>query len=170
MAVKKSDSLLDKESKGIFNQYLNRKDIGKYMLDSFMKNELNKKTEGFVFKADSPHVGVITQCYGILTLAEYSQFGIDLGENKKVAAKINIAFNDVLKRINADADELNFGATPYVNEDSDVKDYIETAALVLRVCIEIRRLLALDYDNDRNTIESNDATSTYADCLNKTAL
>lgn len=153
MAAKKLDFLLDKESKGIFNQYLNRKDIGKQMLDSFMKHELNKKAEGFVFKADNQRVGVLTQCYGILTLAEYSQFGIDLGENKKVAAKINVAFNDVLRRIHADEDELSFGATPYVNEDSDIQNYVETAALVLRVAIEIRRLLAIDYDNDRNTIE-----------------
>lgn len=153
MASKRVDPLLKKESKGIFNQYLNRNEIGKKMLDSFMKNELNKNVDGFVFKADIPRVGVLTQCYGILTLAEYSKFDIDLGENNKVATKINVAFNDVLRRINADSDELNFGATPYVNEESDVKIYIETVALVLRVAIEIRRLLTIDYDNDRNTIE-----------------
>lgn len=153
MANKKADALLKKESKGIFNQYINRSDIGKQMLESFMKNELNKNAEGFVFKADSPRVGVITQCYGILTLAEYSKFDIDLGANKQVAAKINVAFNDVLKRIDADADELKFGATPYVNDEDEVKNYTETVALVLRVAIEIRRLLAIDYDNDRNTIE-----------------
>lgn len=153
MAIKKVDPLLKKESKGIFNQYLNRSDIGKQMLESFMKIEVNRNAEGFLFKADSPRVGVLTQCYGILTLAEYSKFNIDLGANKEVAAKINVAFNDVLRRINADAEELNFGATPYVNEESDVKVYIETVALVLRVAIEIRRLLAIDYDNDRNTIE-----------------
>lgn len=153
MLNKKTDPLLKKESKGIFNQYINRSDIGKQMLDSFMKNELNRNAEGFVLKADSPKVGVLTQCYGILTLAEYSKFDIDLGANKEVAEKINVAFNDVLARINADAEELNFGATPYVNEESDVKDYIETVALVLRVAIEIRRLLTIDYDNDRNTIE-----------------
>ena len=153
MANKRVDPLLKKESKGIFNQYLNRSEIGKQMIDSFMKNELNKNADGFVFKADSPRVGVLTQCYGILTLAEYSKFDIDLGQNKDVAAKINVAFNDVLKRINADSDELNFGATPYVNEESDVQCYTETVALLLRVAIEIRRLLTIDYDNDRNTIE-----------------
>lgn len=153
MAAKRIDPLLKKESKGIFNQYINRSDIGKQMLDSFMGNELNKNVDGFLFKADSPRVGVLTQCYGILTLAEYSKFDIDLGENEKVAAKINAAFNDVLRRINADSDELNFGATPYVNEEGDIKIYIETVALLLRVAIEIRRLLAIDYDKDRNTIE-----------------
>ena len=156
MAIKKVDPLLKKESKGIFNQYLNRNDVGKQMLESFMKNELNKNAEGFVFKADSSHVGVLTQCYGILTLAEYSKFDLDLGENKAVAKKINVAFNDVLKRINAGTDDIVFGATPYVSEENDVKVYIETVALVLRVCIEIRRLLALDYDKDRNTIEIDD--------------
>lgn len=153
MAIKKVDPLLKKESKGIFNQYLNRNDIGKQMLESFMKNEANKNADGFVFKADSPRTGVLTQCYGILTLAEYSKFNIDLGANREIAAKINVAFNDVLRRINADGDEFNFGATPYVSEEGDVKIYIETVALVLRVAIEIRRLLAVDYDNDRNTIE-----------------
>ena len=153
MAAKKSETLLDKESKGIFNQYINRKDIGKQMLDSFMKNEMNKNPDGFVFEADALQVGVLTQCYGILTLAEYSKFNIDLGENKRVAAKINVAINDVLNRIHADSDELIFGATPYVNNETDVKDYIETISLVLRASLEVRRLLAIDYDNDRNTIE-----------------
>ena len=54
MLNKKTDPLLKKESKGIFNQYINRSDIGKQMLDSFMKNELNRNAEGFVLKADSP--------------------------------------------------------------------------------------------------------------------
>lgn len=171
------DPLLKKESQGIFKLYLDRKEVGAEMLRSFLDLELNKNNAGFILKEDFPHVGIISQCYGIITIAEYLQFilksDIDVDETESSAvskitlesyedltvkypeiwSKLNIAFNDILERIGVNSeDNYCFGATPYLSDDKEISSYTETVALVLRVAIEMRNLLCLDYEFGKNNI------------------
>lgn len=151
-SAKSADTLANRAQE-IFNLYIDKEEVGKKMIESFMNLDVNNNSQGFVMKKSDNRVGLISQCYGIITLAEYAKFNLDLGKYPDVSEKINIAFNDVLRRIHADTEELVFDASPYVSEESNIICYTESIALVLRVAIEIRRLLANDLDANRNTIE-----------------
>lgn len=150
---KYDDPLLRKDSKGVFNLYLNRNDVGEKMLTSFLNQAANKTENGFVFSADDINVGILSQCYGILTLCEYSKYDLDLGKYPAAIAKINKSLAYIFDHVQVDSDFLVFGATPYVKSTEEVKTYVETAAVFLQIVIEIRRMLYIDLDLGRNTIE-----------------
>lgn len=151
------------EKGGIFNEYRPRKEVGEWMLNSFLNPIYNKGIDkGFTINNSTNTLGVISQCYGILTIAEYSKFGMDLGKSPDACAKISAAYNYILSHIHADKEELVFDAASYFDASSKsatskeklyVDDYTETVATVLKCSIEMRRLLRDDLNNDRDTIQ-----------------
>lgn len=158
-----SDPLLRKDSRGVFNLYRNRNDIGNELTKSFIEYDLNKRSDGFLINEAMPTAGMISQCYGLLTIMEYVKFDIDIENYADVCSKINVVFNDILSRVYSRDDEtLVFDATPYVN-DANIKQYIESAALFLRVLIEVRGVLCNDYDKNRNVLEINSEFVEYSE-------
>ena len=146
------DPLSDAASEGLFKTYASRKFIGEKLIGSFLNLELNKNESGFVLSENNTDVGTISQCYGLLTLLEYANFNVDLSSYEGLMDKINATLDDILCRLHADEEELCFDATPYVKEEGLITKYVETAAITLRVFVEIRKLLSKDYDNETNTI------------------
>ena len=147
------------DKSGIFSKYRERDEVGGWMLSSFLNPTFNKGIDkGFTMSNTTTTLGVISQCYGILTLAEYSKFDLDLGKYPDACAKISMAFNYILSHIGADKEELIFDASSYFDATADKKeklaitDYTETVALVLKCSVEIRRLLRNDLNSNRDTI------------------
>ena len=104
-----------------------------------------------MFQDGETETGVISQCYGLLTLMEYSKFNIDIPKYSDAVQKINVAFNDILNQVISEDGTLCFDATPYVF-DEIISNYIETASLFLRTLIEIRRMLYDDYKKETDVI------------------
>lgn len=150
-----ADPLLRKDSRGVFNLYRNRNEIGDELIKSFMNYELNKNSEVFLLREGEKETGVITQCYGLLTLLEYAKFKIDIAKYDEAIERINKAFNYVLDKVIAEDGTLIFDASPYVS-NTFITKYIETATLFLRVLIEMRAILYDDYKKSSNTIVINE--------------
>lgn len=147
------DPLLRKDSRGVFNLYRNRSDVGEDVLASFLDYRLNAENEGFLFREGAREVGVLSQCYGLLTLMELSKYNLTLSRYPKAVEKINVTLADILARVlKYGVDTLDFDATPYVAEDV-IDTYLETATLFFRILIEIRNLLYSDLDKKQNFIE-----------------
>ena len=148
------DPLLSKDSKGVFNLYHNRNSVGDKLIKSFMGLELNQNENGFLMDEKNNDIGIISQCYGLITLMEFAKFKIDLSKYDGVIEKINATLEDIFEMLGINTEEkLLFAASPYVMEEGIVTRYVETAALALRVFIEVRDLLWKDYDQETNTIE-----------------
>ena len=148
------DPLLRKDSRGVFNLYRNRNEVGEEILRDFLSYELNAGAEdGFLFREGGKETGVISQCYGLLTLTELAKYNLTLSRYPEVVAKVNATLGDILERILKPGTEtLDFDATPYVAEDV-IDTYLETATLFFRILIEVRNLLYYDLDKKQNAIE-----------------
>ncbi|MGN0771874.1 MAG: hypothetical protein ACI4MI_04745 [Christensenellales bacterium] len=147
-----SDPLYIKGTQSVFNLYRNRKEIGDEMIKSFIGYDLNKNSKGFLIEEGEKEVGVIGQCYGLLTIMEYAKFRINVTKYSDAVKKINQTLNDIFNRVVADDGTLVFDASPHVFSPVITK-YVETAALFLRVLVEIRGLLYDDLKKSANTIE-----------------
>lgn len=145
------DPLLRKDSRGVFNLYRNRSEIGDEMIKDFINYDLNRNQNGFLLKDKETEIGVISQCYGLLTLMEYAKFNIDLTKYGAVIQKLNSSLNDVLGKIVSKDGTLTFDATPYIFDET-ITNYIETAALFVKVLIEVRAILVDDYKKGTDTI------------------
>ena len=145
------DPLLRKDSRGVFSIYRNRSEIGDEMIKDFMDYDLNKNPDGFLLRNGETKTGVISQCYGLLTLMEYAKFNINLTKYSDVIEKINLSFNYILDKVVSEDGKFIFDATPFLFDET-ISNYIETAALFIKVLIEVRALLFDDYKQGLDTI------------------
>lgn len=137
----------------IFYEYRDKVDIGKQLLGDFMGYDLIKNQQGFSIQ-QGDEIGVVSQCYGLLTLIEYSKFGVALTA-KAVANKFNDTLNYILNQIIEENGNLKFEAFPHISVNNDkckIEKYIETATLFLRILLGVRKMLCVDYEEGTNTI------------------
>lgn len=135
-----------------FNVYLERGKVGELMIKDFMSNKIACNKDGFIFK-EKDSVGVISQCYGIISLAEYLKFDLDLKDYSEVSERLSLTFNSLMDMIRAnDPNGPVFEPTPYA-VGTKIDTYIETVTLVLKVLIEVRKLLGIDLMEMRDTVK-----------------
>lgn len=131
---------IDKE--GWCYKYRNKKDIGRYIFEDFIKynRDKTKKENLFAFSDDIEDSGVISQLQGMQVLAMlWEEFDLDI-DLKKLTSLID----DILSRVKNSEGKYRFDATPYISDSHQFDEkyaYIDSLTWFMSAACSVFRLI-----------------------------
>lgn len=154
----------------MFNEYLEFKTLGENIFKSFKK--LYEKNKGFPISSIEKRFGTISNTMGLSTLLEIDSMGVDISTfDKGFKFLIKYVFEKIYK--NGLYSNPEYDATPYINSNTELTSYVETASKVTIVMNDLRQFAYLQMLKNKkfgeplqifeNVIETFDDLATYAE-------
>ena len=154
--------------KECFYEYRPKAEIGKKIYSAIMSKY---KADGgkFLFSADMPEGGLISQLQGFASVIElYEGFGADAG-TEKAKAFIDGMLDYIMDTVKTE-EGYRISASPYLNGNDGIFDsycYIDAVTWIISALLGVMRLhIAGDYIIDFNSERGKEIIKLYKFCLN----